>query len=149
MKKRNIQIDLNTAKEWYLSRDSFKQELALQAFTKKELEEPKLPRSWKEYLECKDELYANYSSYFDTQLDMYKNLESLFKLLILRDVYRQGWKPDWTKSISKWCISFYNNEPKIIEYSTANEIFSFPTEELAEQFLENFKDGLKQLKELL
>ena len=33
MEKRNIQIDLETARKWYNSRDSFKQELALQVFT--------------------------------------------------------------------------------------------------------------------
>ena len=37
MKKRNIQISLEEAKEWYNSGDSFKKELALKAYKKEEL----------------------------------------------------------------------------------------------------------------
>ena len=39
MEKRNIQISLEEAKEWYNSGDSFKRELALKAYKKEELEE--------------------------------------------------------------------------------------------------------------
>ena len=37
MEKRNIQISLEEAKEWYNSGDSFKRELALKAYKKEEL----------------------------------------------------------------------------------------------------------------
>ena len=37
MEKRNIQISLEEAKEWYNSGDSFKRELALKAYKEKEL----------------------------------------------------------------------------------------------------------------
>ena len=37
MEKRNIQISLEEAKEWYNSGDSFKRELALKAYNKNEL----------------------------------------------------------------------------------------------------------------
>ena len=37
MEKRNIQISLEEAREWYNSGDSFKRELALKAFTEEEL----------------------------------------------------------------------------------------------------------------
>ena len=39
MEKRNIQISLEEAKEWYNSGNSFKRELALKAYKKEELEE--------------------------------------------------------------------------------------------------------------
>ena len=151
MKKGNVQIDLDTARKWYLSRDSFKQELALQAFTKEELEF-KLPISWKEYSEGKI-VKSPYSGF------IYNNLD---KLLILRDVYRQGWKPDWEDNdVIKYCIVSTNGGLEIlingikelyssedIGYRYYSCLFSFPTEELAEQFLENFKDELKQLEGL-
>ena len=141
MEKRNVQIDLDTARKWYLSRDSFKQELALQAFTKEELEKPKLPKSWEEY-------------YFK---DKGESLNQLFKydlykfnmLLVLRDVYRQGWKPDWNESSTKYVIINYFNDIVLDNAVHYSGIFSFPTEKLAGQFLENFKDELEQLKELL
>ena len=37
MEKRNIQISLEEAREWYNSGDSFKKELALKAYKKEEL----------------------------------------------------------------------------------------------------------------
>lgn len=40
MEKRNVTISLEKAKEWYNSNDTSLKEIALQAFTKKELETP-------------------------------------------------------------------------------------------------------------
>ena len=147
MEKRNIQIDIDTARKWYLSRDSFKQELALQAYTKEELEKPKLPKSWEECL--KMITYPTDAIYYRKDC-MDNKLDNLSKLLVLRDVYRQGWKPDWNNSSTKYTIEYHFND---IVLDTATNfscgVFSFPTEKLAEQFLENFKDELEELKELL
>jgi hypothetical protein len=46
--KRNIQIDLTTAKDWYKQGGNLR-EIALQAFSEKELKS--LPTSWEEYCE--------------------------------------------------------------------------------------------------
>lgn len=40
MEKRNVEITLNKAKEWYNSNNPSLKELALQAFTEKELVQP-------------------------------------------------------------------------------------------------------------
>ena len=47
MEKRNIELDINTAKEWYNGNDEALRNIALQAFTKKELTD--LPNSWEEF----------------------------------------------------------------------------------------------------
>ena len=54
MEKRNIQINLKTAQKWYNSNDESLKEIALQAFSKEELE-PKL--RWEDY---KNESYRVY-----------------------------------------------------------------------------------------
>ena len=144
MKKRNIQIDIDTARNWYLSKDSFKQELALQAFSKEELEKTELPTSWSEYSwEAEhEEIAKNYCKFS-------KQIKTLNRLLVLRDIYRQGWKSDWSGNGINYCINLDNDEFIINNYSNAVYTFSFPTKELAKQFLENFREELEQLKELL
>lgn len=113
MEKRNIQIDLITAKEWY-NKGGELREIALQVFTEKELIE--LPKTWEEY--CKNyprklrEYYINPNSIINesAQID-YRAINSdknllpskeaaeahlaLMQLHQLRDCYRQGWVPDW------------------------------------------------------
>ena len=141
MEKRNIKIDINTARDWYYGGDKTLEKLALQAYTKEELEEPKLPKSWNEYVN---------DIRYDIEKDYSKNIINLKHLLTLRDVYRQGWKPNYKKfTETKYSIACDNDLIKIIEYYSGADIFSFPTRELAEQFLENFKDELEELKELL
>ena len=48
--KRNIQIDLTTAKEWYKGDNETLKKLALQAFTEEELTKVELPKTFEEYL---------------------------------------------------------------------------------------------------
>ena len=139
MEERAIKISLEKAKEWYNSGDDTLKDLALQAFNMNELEEPKLPKSWEEYitLECEGNNYI-------------KVIATFSRLIKLRDVYRQGWKPDWEDNSSeKWVIRFEGGKFYTSSHYTNSRIFSFPTRKLAEQFLENFKDELEELIYLL
>ena len=149
MEKRNIQIDLDTARKWYKGDDKSLRILAKQAFTMEELEESNLPKSWEE---CKKQILDK-NGYLSSRYYKYSHAVDIFEhLLILRDVYRQGWKPDWTdKNQLKEVICFNDNDAKIRYdwFYNSIHLFSFPTEELAKQFLENFKEELEQLKELL
>ena len=41
----------------------------------------------------------------DIPIGLVKPILALIRLLVCREVYRQGWKPDWTKGIeNKYCI---------------------------------------------
>ena len=78
-----------------------------------------------------------------------KAMINLCKLLIARDVYRDGWEPDWTDDANKYIIYFYDGE---IEYDftpSASWILSFQTAEIRDLFSENFKDLIEEAKELL
>ena len=80
---------------------------------------------------------------------------ALIQLHQLRDCYRQGWIPDLTDESNKYCIEcYYNTNTKSIEYQVINlpitsAYLSFPTNELAEEFLTNFRELIEQAGDLI
>ena len=168
MEKRKIEIDLNTAKEWYNSSNESLKTIALQAFKEKELKES-LPKTWKEWAEqnvnkcvyCinrdSDIVSSNlcignhYKNSLNTTEDCEAHL-ALIQLHVLRDAYRdsyqKGWKPDWSK-VTKYCINYFENKLDIHERVHCSCFLSFPTEELAKQFLKNFKELIEKAKDLI
>ena len=78
-----------------------------------------------------------------------KPILALMQLLVCREIYRQGWKPDWDDDTEKYCIGMtYNDITKHITYNH-NKILSFQSEEVRNEFLENFKDLIEEAKELI
>ena len=67
----------------------------------------------------------------------------------LRDCYRQGWIPDWTSGNAHYCITKIKNILKVGAYWQTNYFLSFPTLELAQQFLDNFRDLIEQVEDLI
>ena len=79
-----------------------------------------------------------------------KPMLALMKLLVCREVYRQGWKPDWTKGTeNKYCIINYFNEIQSIDYCFTDRVLSFQSAEIRDEFLENFRDLIEEAKELI
>lgn len=75
---------------------------------------------------------------------------ALMQLHQLRDCYRQGWIPDWgSYRTIKYCIEFTNNKYIIFKYYVSSNFLSFPTRELAEEFLTNFRELIKQAGDLI
>lgn len=76
---------------------------------------------------------------------------ALAQLSQLRDVYRQGWKPDWSLNNleDKYCIEFCNDELQIYNYSNFSYFLSFQDMETAELFLENFRSLIEKAKPLM
>jgi hypothetical protein len=87
-------------------------------------------------------------------------LESLQQLLIIRDSYwkkyseinglEEIWNPDFTDdSSNKYCIQYFNG---VIEKSNViknSRILIFPTEDLRDEFYENFIYLIEECKELI
>lgn len=74
---------------------------------------------------------------------------ALCQLVRLRDIYNDGWVPDYMYPSQKWLV-FYNEE--VVEVSSgwsSRCVLSFKTEELAKEFRDNFKDLIEQAKPLL
>jgi hypothetical protein len=132
--------------------------------------ENKLPKTWEEFCEQNPTITNEYyirecngigcynSRYRDSEED--KNLLStkedveahlaLIQLHRLRDVYRQGWVPDWRNSlIKKYCIVFSLNNLDIYQYTQVSHFLAFQSQEVAEEFLKNFKDLIEIAKDLI
>lgn len=81
--------------------------------------------------------------------DMGKPMLALCQLLICRDVYRQGWKPDYRDGCIKYCIIVERGEIVKSRTFVINNILSFKSPEVRDEFLKNFRDLIEEAKELL
>lgn len=74
---------------------------------------------------------------------------ALMQLRQLRKAYVKDWKPDWGCAHDNYCIIICQQTLVIRPRSVVSHPLSFPTYELAKQFLNNFKDLLEIAKPLL
>ena len=171
MEERNIKISLDKAREWYNKGGELK-ELAMSAFTEKEITESALPNTWQEFCNMyplkSTEWFINngsdlkavyigeynirYSKSCRNVLPSLKAAEAhraLMQLHQLRDCYRQGWLPDWKDSIIKYCIVLENNIPVIYKTLYTCNFLSFQSEEIARKFLKNFKNLIETAGDLI
>lgn len=169
MEEKNLKISLDKAREWYTKGGELK-ELALSAFTEKEIAESTLPNTWQEFCEMypieEDEWYINWNSninllkegirYNTSHRNVLPSQQSAkahlayMQLHQLRDCYRQGWVPNWEEEYqNKWCIAFARNEYIVFNYRHCRGFLSFQSEEIAEKFLNNFKDLIETAGDLI
>ena len=140
--ERNITLTLDKAKEWYNKGGELK-EIALQAFTEKELN--LLPRSWEEYCRkygcaCLSTRYTNIPLKYD----------ALLKLEQLRDCWRQGWVPNWLDdNETKYVIIEWKDKSLVKTASATHSFLSFPNYILALEFQKCFKDLIKKAGDLI
>lgn len=75
--------------------------------------------------------------------------DCFIKLIVLRDIYRDGWIPDWNDHDVKFAI--YNNSNKIDITTQINHVrfLSFQTKEIRDEFLTNFRCLIEIAKELI
>lgn len=131
-----------------------------------------LPKTWDEFCEMKTRrpreffihanstictCYAdgerdNRDSKFDKNLlpneEKAEAILALCQLIQLRYCYNDGWVPDWITFKTKYCLALGPNGWYHCTSGTAEHIFAFKTEELRDEFGENFKDLLDELKPL-
>ena len=136
---------------------------------------PQLPKTWEEFCEQnkikKGEYYLDASSGIVEFLNNGRNIYTdrnvlpnkqaaeqhlaLMQLHQLRDCYRQGWIPNLIEGSRKYCIAgYYSSITKSIKYQVvdstyASNFLSFPTNELAEEFLTNFYELIEQAGDLI
>ena len=105
-----------------------------------------LPQDW-------DSAYTNYES-----LQKYMNgedrildgkMDYLGRVIILRDIYRQGWVPKHNDQVYHIKYDLSNNDLVILKGIGISKLLSFESPELAEAFKENFKALLKEVQEYL
>jgi len=76
-------------------------------------------------------------------------IRTFSKLIVIRDVYRDGWIPDWSDDEDKYCLCYGDNALRLSRYARSAELLSFQTKELAELFLKNFREDIEFCKMLL
>jgi hypothetical protein len=122
-----------------------------------------LPKSWEElkevggyYVDRMSLVYGQVYQVRDSNRNTFATKEqaeasiALAQLSQLREVYRQGSKPDYTdKYAVKYGIYFTNQELKIGAFYETNVFLMFQSEQIAKQFLENFKDLIDKAKPLM
>ena len=161
--ERNITLTLEKAKEWYNKGEELR-EIALQTFTEKELTKTDLPKTWEEFCEnypvqsgecwlgsC-DEIYKKaydkeriYKNWIPSRKSAEAHL-AMIQLEQLRDCWRQGWKP--TPGESYYVIKLGFRGLDVYWFCTV-EFLSFPTKEMAEEFLKCFRDLIEQAGDLI
>ena len=117
---------------------------------------PKYPKTYEEcYDEDNIELHFIYVD--KNERDLY---ESFIKLIRCRNAYwkiageqmglGKPWEPDWTDNYQKkWIINFYQGEINFTTGPNVQFILAFPTEEMRNDFFENFKELIKECINLL
>jgi hypothetical protein len=93
-------------------------------------------------------VYSNNKNLLSTKEDAEAHL-ALMQLHRLRDVYRQGWVPDWNDGTGKYCILFNPDNLDIVTYTRAPHFLAFQSREIAEEFIKNFKDLIEKVKVLI
>ena len=125
-----------------------------------------LPKTWEEciakiknleYIDCSgdiEEVDFNVNlvndHINDIPIGLGKPMLALMQLLVCREVYRQGWKPDWTSANEKkYGIVNVHNKINTHLNVAFNQVLSFQSEEIRDEFLENFRDLIEEAKELI
>ena len=167
METRSIKLTLEKAKEFYKKGEEFR-DLALSAFTEEELTKVELPKTWEEFCnqfkicrECYIETDCNVKEtgvgyrdplYDRNMLPSRKAAEqhlALMQLHQLRDCYRQGWMPNLTIPKSNFAIFYMKGKYSVEEFMYSSEFLSFQSKEIAELFLDNFRDLIEKAGDLI
>ena len=159
--ERNITLTLDKAQEWYKKGGELR-EIALQAFTEKELNP--LPRSWEEFAtnyarrgyyissDGKPLMCASSGKFSSPHVcPSKKSAEAhlaLIQLEQLRNCWWNGWEPIWDCS-EKWCIRLWGNELTIGTTKNISRFLTFPTKEMADEFLKCFRDLIELARDLI
>ena len=104
-------------------------------------------KSWDEFMKK----YSRASSFTWAQLTQHEAvaIAAFSKLLKLRRDWIGEWEPIWNKSSEKFIIYRSENEVRICSTLIAAGGLSFPTQQMAQEFLETFHDLIEEAKILI
>ena len=106
-------------------------------------------KSWEEF-----QIKYSYPKLHRTEIQLYAQetvaLAAFSKLLKLRRDWIGEWEPDWTnENICKFVIVYIDKYIKINVRNVSAKSLSFPTQQMAQEFLETFHDLLEEAKTLI
>ena len=128
-----------------------------------------LPKTWEEF--CKQNKIKKYECLIDDyscigEILANKRYETIDKNVLpnkqaaeahlaltqlhqLRDCYRQGWMPNLTIPKSNFAIFYMKGKYSVEEFMYSSEFLSFQSKEIAELFLNNFRDLIEKAGDLI
>ena len=160
METRKIELALDTAKRLYEQGGEYRG-IALTAFKEHELISDRLPKTWDEYCAkhgensdmikaSLDYAYTTINKYIFSDYKQAQAHIAKMKLHLLRDEYRNGWKPDWKDgNLGKYVIESSEEEYYVAKYKHISSFLAFQDEKTAEEFLTNFRDLIEQAGDLI
>ena len=159
MKTRTIEISLDTAKRLYEQGGEYR-DIALTAFKEHELIGDRLPKTWDEYCikhgEVGDKIKASLNTaYMTINRYVFSDCKQAqahiakMKLHLLRNEYRQGWKPNYNIRQDKYTIIYSNNWGLTVGIYQTPRFLSFKSREIAEEFLTNFRELIEEAGDLI
>jgi hypothetical protein len=129
---------------------------------KSQLKKMELPKRWEDlkivegyYISSDAKTYRSTSAALEENRMFFTSREqaeaaiALAQLSQLREVYRQGWKPDWNDDQKKYGIKFFRGDIDEEEIAWTNIFLSFQSPEIRDEFLENFRDLIEKAKPLM
>jgi hypothetical protein len=157
METRSVKISLETAQRWYNGTDKELKELALQTYP--EVAKKELPKKWEELKKISgyyhprpfvkiQRVYESENSLenhnvFATEKQA-KSALAMAKLSQVMAVYNDGWVADWdNEDECKFCIVFVSDSIVINFVYLTKHFLALKTEELAKEFLTNFKEDIE------
>ena len=164
--ERNITLTLDKAKEWYKKGGELK-EIALQAFSERELNKVGLPKTWEDYTQQnfhrEGYVLTHLGDIAETTITGLRGGENLcpsmesakahlamIQLEQLRDCWRQGWEPNWLDGNEiKYIVKGWRDKSSIEKTYVTHAFLSFPTFKMAKEFLECFRDLIEQAEDLI
>ena len=159
METRQIELSLDTAKRLYEQGGEYR-DIALTAFKEHELIGDGLPKTWEEYCvkhgensdmikASLDYAYTVINNYIFSDYKQAQAYIAMIKLHLLRDEYRQGWKPNYNIRQDKYTIIYSNNWGLTVGIYQTPRFLSFKSREIAEEFLTNFRELIEQAGDLI
>ena len=159
METRQIKISLDTAKRLYEQGGEYR-DIALTAFKEYELIGDRLPKTWEEYCvkhggvgnkidESLGSAYTIINRYVFLDYKQTQAYIAKMMLHLLRDEYRQGWKPNYNIRQDKYTIVYSNNWGLTVVIYQTPRFLSFQSREIAEEFLTNFRELIEQAGDLI
>ena len=155
------ELTLETAKKMYLEGGAGK-DFALDNFEEEELTKKELPKTWERlilvegaYCASDCEIAVGRYHTVSSSRNMFATKEqaeasiAMAQLTQLMKAYNGDWVADWMDSSPKYTIYMHKNKPVIREWGYSKKFLAFKSNDLAEQFLENFKDLIETAKPLL
>lgn len=96
-----------------------------------------------------DQDYNRKDSNIILNLETAEAFAALTELVKFRDIWNQGWKPNYTSNTDIFVITFHTDKPCLSTFAGYSSVLSFPNNQLRNKFYEQFKDLIEIAKPLL